>query len=416
MSEWKEATIGDLVTRITKGTTPPKGQGFVDKNGVNYIKSDAIEYDGTVDQSKFVLIDEETHEKFKRSQLEEGDILFSMAGNYLGKSGIVTQEMLPANTNQALAIIRLNKELALPQFIGFCFRQPNMIKYVNNMSAQSAQPNINFQEIASLYINLPDIEEQKEIINVLGNLDKKITLLRQQNKDLEELAQTLFKRWFVEFEFPNENGEPYKSSGGKMDESELGEIPEGWRLMSLSSIATYLNGLACQKYPVISEDKKLPVLKIKELGSGISDNSDWATSEVDNKYIIRSGYVIFSWSGTLMLKIWDGEDCVLNQHLFKVTSDEFPKWLIYQWTGFHLRHFIAVAQSKATTMGHIKRSHLDEAMCIIPSIEVLNKFNPSFNAQLELYINNNKEIQTLTQLRDTLLPRLMSGEIRVNPN
>ena len=150
MSEWKEVTIGDLVTKITKGTTPPKGQGFVDSNGINYIKSDAIEYDGTIDQNKFVLIDEETHEKFKRSQLEEGDILFSMAGNYLGKSGIVTRQMLPANTNQALAIIRLNKEIALPQYIGFCFRQPDMIKYVNSMSAQSAQPNINFQEIASL--------------------------------------------------------------------------------------------------------------------------------------------------------------------------------------------------------------------------------------------------------------------------
>src|SRR5690554_7527037 len=108
---WVECKLGDLLLKITKGTTPPKGKGFADE-GINYIKSDAISYDGRIDSSLFVCIDEETHQKFKRSQLEVDDILFSMAGVFLGKNGIVKKEHLPANTNQALAILRLNQELA----------------------------------------------------------------------------------------------------------------------------------------------------------------------------------------------------------------------------------------------------------------------------------------------------------------
>jgi len=198
-----------------------------------------------------------------------------------------------------------------------------------------------------------------------------------------------------------------------MIDSELGEIPEGWNIQPLSSIATFLNGLACQKFPPKNDFKKLPVLKIKELGSGISENTDWATSEVEEKYIIESGDIIFSWSGTLILKIWDGEKCVLNQHLFKVTSQIFPDWFVFQWINIHMNDFIAVAKSKATTMGHIKRSHLDEAMCFVPRNIILEKYNSAFSSLMENFRINNKEIHTLTKLRDTLLPKLMSGDIQI---
>ena len=310
----------------------------------------------------------------------------------------------------------LNTTLFVEDFKG---NDPEFIYYLlstlgfGKLGHKSAVPGLNRNELHEILVGIPDSDTQKEIARTLSIIDKKITLLHQQNRDLEDLAQTLFKRWFVEFEFPNENGEPYKSSGGKMVESELGEIPEGWKVASLSSIANFLNGLACQKYPVEDENAKLPVLKIKELGSGISENSDWATSNVDPKYIVQNGDVIFSWSGTLMLKIWDGDDCVLNQHLFKVTSQQFPQWFINQWTRIHLQYFILVAQSKATTMGHIKRSHLDEALCLIPSDKVLTQCNGAFDSMFVSFVNNNKEIRTLIKLRDTLLPKLMSGELRV---
>ncbi|MDD2725468.1 MAG: restriction endonuclease subunit S [Methylovulum sp.] len=127
------------------------------------IKSDAVSYDGRIDRSKFVYISKDVHEKFKRSQLKTDDILFSMAGVFLGKTGMVEENMLPANTNQALAIIRLNKLKAQPRFVNYFLRQSTVIDFINNMSGQSAQPNINFQEIKSIEIDLPPFEEQKAI-------------------------------------------------------------------------------------------------------------------------------------------------------------------------------------------------------------------------------------------------------------
>src|SRR5690554_2239279 len=141
-------------------------------------------------------------------------------------------------------------------------------------------------------------KEQKAIASVLSSLDDKIDLLHQQNQTLEALAETLFRQWFIE------------------------EAKEDWEERPLSSIANFLNGLACQKYPPKDSINRLPVLKIKDLTSGISENSDWATTDVKPEYIIRNGDVIFAWSASLMVKIWNGEDCILNQHLFKVTSEE----------------------------------------------------------------------------------------------
>ncbi len=388
MSEWKEISLSELLTKITKGTTPPRGKGFVDV-GINYIKSEAISYDGKIDESTFVYIDEETHEKFKRSQLEEDDILFSMAGIFLGKNAIVQKKHLPANTNQALAIIRLNQELAIPKYISNFLRQPSIIDYINNMSGQSAQPNINFQEISSIEIKLPPLPEQTAIASVLSSLDDKIDLLHRQNQTLEKMAEALFRQWFVV------------------------EAKVDWEIRPLSSIADFLNGLACQKFPPKNAIDKLPVLKIKELSSGITENSDWATTDVKAEYIVKNGDVIFAWSASLMVKIWNGLDCILNQHLFKVTSDKFPKWYYYNWCKYHLNEFISISSSHATTMGHIKRGDLDNAMVIVPDNNSLKEMGQSMSPLMEKQIMNNKQIRTLSILRDTLLPKLMSGEVRV---
>lgn len=388
MKDWKEVKLEELLELITKGTTPPRGKGFVDE-GINYIKSDAIDYDCRIDKSKFVAIDPETHSKFKRSQLKEDDILFSMAGAYLGKNGIVTKDMLPANTNQALAILRINKEKAIPYYISQFLRQPLLIDYINNMSGQSAQPNINFQEISSIEILLPPLSEQKAIAEVLSSLDDKIDLLHRQNETLEEMAQTLFRQWFVE------------------------EAEDSWEEKSLSNIATFLNGLACQKHPPKNEVDRLPVLKIRELRNGITESSDWASTDIDKKYLVQNGDVVFSWSASLLIKIWDGEDCFLNQHLFKVTSEEFPKWFYYLWSKFHLDQFIAIAKAHATTMGHIRRSDLDEAMVFIPTVTEIREMSKTFEPLIDKIITNNKQFKTLEKLRDTLLPKLMSGEVRV---
>ena len=236
---------------------------------------------------------------------------------------------------------------------------------------------------------LPPFAEQKGIAAVLSSLDAKIDLLHRQNQTLEAMTETLFRQWFVE------------------------DAQEGWDERPLSSIANFLNGLACQKYPPANDLEKLPVLKIRELSSGISEASDWATSDVKPGYIVEAGDVIFAWSASLMVKVWDGEKCVLNQHLFKVTSDEFPKWFYLMWCKHHLAEFIAVAASHATTMGHIKRGDLDAAMVLVPPPPVLETMSKQMQPLLDKQIANARQRKALEKLRDTLLPKLMSGEVRV---
>jgi type I restriction enzyme S subunit len=289
---------------------------------------------------------------------------------------------------------------------------------LSNMNSHSAVPGLNRKDLYQKKFKIPVlINEQKRISNILSSLDDKIEINNQINKNLEELAQAIFKHWFVDFEFPDENGEPYKSSGGEMIESELGEIPKGWKVLSLTKIADFLNGLAMQKYPpenIENSDLCLPVLKIKELKNGKTTNeSDKCSIRIDPKYIVNNGDIIFSWSGSLEIKIWCGDKAGLNQHLFRVTSESYPKWFYYFWVKYHIEEFRRIAKDKTTTMGHIRRQDLNNAKVLDPGNDFLDKYGKIINDLLDLYINNEEEVKLLTKLRDVLLPKLMSGEIRV---
>jgi len=260
---------------------------------------------------------------------------------------------------------------------------------LQSKASSGVQVNLSTSTIKESIVKIPPLTEQQAIASVLSSLDDKINLLHRQNKTLEAMAVTLFRQWFVE------------------------EAHEDWEDRPLSSIANFLNGLACQKYPPKNELEKLPVLKIKELSGGISESSDFASSEIKPEYIVEESDVIFAWSASLMIKVWDGERCVLNQHLFKVTSTEFPKWFYLMWCKHHLAEFIAISASHATTMGHIKRGDLDAVMVGVPSPNELKAMSDQMAPLLEKQIGIARQIRTLKTLRDTLLPKLMSGEVRV---
>jgi len=248
-------------------------------------------------------------------------------------------------------------------------------------------------------------EDQRRIASILSSLDRKIELNNKINADLEEMAQAIFKNWFVDFE-------PFKD--GKFVDSELGMIPEGWKVGRLTEIASYMNGLAMQKFPPENNEDSLPVLKIKELGQGFcGTDSDRCSCNIKDECKIHNGDVIFSWSGTLLVDVWCGGDCGLNQHLFKVTSKEYPKWFYYYWTKHHLQEFIHIAKDKAVTMGHIKRGHLEEALVAIPDNDSMERAHELFEPILSKMISLRLENSRLSLLRDTLLPRLMSGELEV---
>ena len=201
------------------------------------------------------------------------------------------------------------------------------------------------------------------------------------NRTLEATARAIFKSWFVDFDPVRALIDGRQPEGmdaqtaalfpDAFEDSELGMIPKGWEIKTLDAIAQFLNGLALQKYPP-KDNGHLPVIKIAELRRGITEKSGKASLEIPEEYVIEDGDVLFSWSGSLVNCIWCGGKGALNQHLFKVTSEDYPKWFYYQWINYHLPNFQALAASKATTMGHIKRQHLTEALVIVPDEKILS--------------------------------------------
>lgn len=262
---------------------------------------------------------------------------------------------------------------------------------IQSMAGSSGRQRVQNDVLSNTKIAIPNFNEQKIIGRILSNYDDKIKLLKEKNEKLEEIAKLQFKQWLVN---PK-------------------DIPSDWETKPLDEIADYLNGLAMQKFPMTDENNFLQVIKIRELNGGINEGTDKASADIDEKYIIKDGDILFSWSGTLKVIIWCGGKGALNQHLFKVTSEEYPKWFYYLWTKHHLEEFIQIAKSKATTMGHIQRKHLKNAMVLIPTKDELEKMDKVLNPIIEQIINQSIEIRTLTKIRDTLLPKLMSGQIRL---
>ena len=190
---------------------------------------------------------------------------------------------------------------------------------------------------------------------------------------------------------------------------------ESWTSASLLDIADYKNGLAMQKYRPSKGDPGLPVLKIRELGQGYCGNdSERCATDIDGSVMIDDGDLVFSWSGTLLLRFWAGGRAGLNQHLFKVTSKQYPSWFYYAWTKHHLARFVMLAKDRATTMGHIKRSALAESSVAVPPARILEQQTKLMQPIVDEIVSNMAENRKLALLRDALLPKLMSGEIDVS--
>jgi type I restriction enzyme S subunit len=340
---------------------------------------------------------------------KQGDILLSVRAP-IGQVNVASEECA---IGRGLAIIRPHN----PQnriFIEFVLRAKQSVWHTLE-GGGSVFGNAKRNDLECLEIVWPEEKIRYSVSSILGALDDKIELNHQMNRTLEEMAQAIFKSWFVDFEFPNDEGQPYKSSGGEMGYSEelQREIPKGWVAKPIDEIANFLNGLALQKYPP-KDESYLPVIKIRELRQGITESSDKASPDIDKRYIVDDGDILFSWSGSLEVCIWCGGKGALNQHLFKVTSQTYLKWFCYQWIKFYLPKFQHIAKGKATTMGHIQRHHLSETYVLIPPKEINEIMNEIMNSLIEKFINNNLESRQLVNLRDALLPKLLSGEIRVN--
>ena len=388
-SEWRERILGDVTTLLTG--FPFKSSQYTDEaSGTKLLRGDNIvqgqlRWDGV---KRWPANGEAIDSMYR---LREGDVVLAMDRPWIEaglKYAAISDLDLPCLLVQRVACMRPTEGLS-SSFLQYLIGSGGFTKHILSVETGTAVPHISGAQIKEYSFLCPPIDEQEAIAKLLRSLDDKIDLLHRQNKTLEAMAEALFRQWFVEGE---------------------AEILEE---RPLSGIAYFVNGLACQKYPPTNELEKLPVLKIRELSNGITEASDWATSQVKPEYLVEAGDVIFAWSASLMVKVWDGEKCVLNQHLFKVTSKEFPTWFYLMWCKHHLAEFIAISSSHATTMGHIKRGDLDAAMVLVPPPPVLETMSVQMTPLLEKQIENARQRKTLETLRDSLLPKLMSGEIRV---
>ena len=290
-------------------------------------------------------------------------------------------------------------------------------------NSDSAVPGLSREYAHSLEVFVPDLSIQIPIGSVLGTIDLKISSNSSVSKTLEEIAQTIFKSWFIDFDPVKAKMAGEKPVGmddataalfpDSMEDSELGPIPRGWKVESLSDIGEFRNGLAMQKFPVVDDEYVLPVIKIAQLRAGNTVGADMASGLIDPKFVISDGDILFSWSGTLEIEHWAGGQGALNQHLFKVLGKTVPDWFIYFSSRNHLPEFRRIATGKATTMGHIQRGHLAEAKVAVPPVAFSDSIGELFSALVSEKVALVVQNRTLAGIRDSLLPRLISGELQI---
>ena len=328
------------------------------------------------------IINEESFNKVqKRIRLEKNDVLITTVGT-IGEMAIIETNDINYCFQRSVGIIKPNIEIVNPHYLYYSLK--NETKQISTLIKGAVQKCLFINDMKTIEIDLPNMKVQNKITKILNNIDKKIKLNNEINNNLYELMRIKFNNYV-------DNIEEYKES-------------------VLSKIANYKNGLAMQKFRPINEIG-LPVIKIKEMNSGISSETEKCKSDIDDEVVINDGDVLFAWSGTLCMSIWCEGKAGLNQHIFKVTSDKYPKWFYYFWTLKYLDNFIEIAAGKATTMGHIKRTELDKAVVKIPNDKSIDEMDRIFTPMLNKYINNSIENRNLIKLRDTLLPKLMNGEI-----
>ena len=431
MSDWQNKLLDELCYKVTDGShTSPKSCD----NGKHMLSvKDMTDYG--FDFSKSKKISEEDFNNLVKlgCKPEIGDVLIAKDGSIL-KHIFEVKNNIDAVLLSSIAILKPIKDRVNSQFLVYLLKNPKTINYIlNNFKSGTGVPRIVLKDFKKIVLSIPNILIQNRIVDLLSAFDKKIELNCKMNQTLEEMAQTIFKSWFVDFDpvhakvnasSDSEYDQIAKGLGisrevldlfpDEFEDSELGMIPKGWEVESLDNVAHYQNGLALQKFRPTNEKKFLPVLKIAQLKKGYANGEEKADPAIKPECIVDSGDVVFSWSGSLVVDVWCGGKVALNQHLFKVTSDKYSKWFYYFWTKKHLKNFQQIAADKAVTMGHIKRSHLAEALCAVPNTEVMNLAENIISPMIEKLIRNRLESFTLQKTRDTLLPKLLSGELDIS--
>lgn len=326
-------------------------------------------------------ISQKGYESCSTKMLPKGTVLFSSRAP-IGYCAIAENDIC---TNQGFKSIVPNENTD-SLFLYYLLK--NNVDTIANNASGTTFLEISGKAMEEIEVVIPeDKNEQRQIAQILDAFDRKI----ENNLKLNDYLNTLLDIEFNELVVKNSSS---------------------WKLASLLDIADYKNGLAMQRFRPVSIDAGLPVLKIRELGQGFcGSDAERCRSDIEESVIVHNGDLIFSWSGTLLLDFWAGGNAGLNQHLFKVTSNNYPNWFYYCWTKHHMQRFISMAKDRATTMGHIKRSALQESEVYIPQHEVMQKLTKHMQPLVDELVNSKVESYQLIKLKKSLLPKLISGQI-----
>jgi type I restriction enzyme S subunit len=399
--KYKLGEIGEICMckRIMKAETSESGDVPFYKIGT---------FGGTPD----VYIARDLFEDYKEkySFPKTGDVLISAAGT-IGRTVIYNGEDAYYQDSNIVWIDN-DESKVLNNYLYYLYKN---IKW--KISTGSTILRLYNDNIRETEVVVPNIEDQHVISSFLALLDKKIALNTRLNAELEAMAKQLYDYWFVQFNFPDENGYPYKSSGGEMvyNSTLKREIPAGWEVKNLFYIANYYNGLACQNYRPQEGEDSLPVIKITEMHNGFTSETERASASIPSEAIIENGDVLFAWSASLEVMLWGLGKGALNQHIFKVTSNNgFPKSFYYFQLMEYVGHFKKIAEAKKTTMGHITKDHLEQSQIVVPpSTNLPDKLEEIITPLLDKMVSLSSERIYLTHLRDSLLPMLMNGQLTI---
>ncbi len=343
---------------------------------------------GRVDLSDASFVSEEEYGlRIRRGKPEAGDIVLSREAP-IGNIGVIP-EGLKCCLGQRVVLIKVDRDKYDPYFLALVLQSRSLQHQMHNASGTGTTvSNLRIPYIEKLRIPLIVRQSQESIVGIIKCINDKIDCCNDINDNLSKQGQAIFDELIV-------NGDAVFKK-------------------KLTDIAHFQNGLPMQKNRPLSGNG-LPVLKIKELNQGYCDSSsERCRDDIDSSVLVDNGDVVFSWSGSLMARIWCGGKCGLNQHLFKVTSNSYPLWFYYYWLQYHMPDFVDIAANKATTMGHICRNHLEEATIHVPDQTTMEKVDAILTPLVKLQVKTMEEITQLSVLRDYLLPKLMSGEIDVS--
>ncbi len=426
-SEWQRVEIGQLA-KLRSGF-PFKSSDWKD-SGVPVIKIANVK-GGRIIPDGCGFVSTEVASKSAEWYTRTGDVLIAMTG-YVGEVAQVKPgESYLINQRVGRFDFTPNAEVE-PTYFFYHLLHPDTRAEMEGVARGSAQPNLSAGDAHKIRIGFPPLAVQREIAVTLGALDDRITLLRETNATLEAIAQALFKSWFVDFDPVRAKMEGRAPEG--MDEataalfpdafeaSEFGLVPRGWNRCSVYDLATYINGAAYKAFEPNSQKRGFPIIKIAELKAGVTEQTAYSDVQMPDKYFIETGDILFSWSGnpdtSIDTFVWSHSPAWLNQHIFRVLPNNPHERSYLLQLLRHLKPvFAELARNKQTTgLGHVTVSDMKRLTVAKPSIELLKQFHFTVAAVHQRIFSSMQQAQILATLRDTLLPRLISGQLRLPTN